>query len=417
MEPLTGAGGDLPPDQRARGRRLAIVSHPAGMTYRMVYTDQLPTLALVALGASETVVGLQRAFEPLGQLLQLPTLRLVGRLRKRSILVAGQAISVVGGLPLVLFGMVASAPAPWPVAIALASLAVTAAGIVVAQTVWFPTLRGYVEADRIGHFFGVIRTVWHLTLIAYFLAAQRWLAAWPGAFGALFAVATVLGLLRILLLARFPEAATGTRERVRIRDAVRLLGSEAALRRYLLGVSLCVGPRRAIVPFVIVLMRRVLGFSDADVMLATVATYAGGFVSLYFWGRAVDRFGAAPVFRATALGLAVLYLTLAGMDHAAQAVAPMVILFFALAVLASGFGVADTHVLFRLAPAHAPTALLAIADVTSSLVYGLAPFAAGLALDAALRAGIEPLSAYRWLFVIGAAATALAPVPLRTFRR
>ena len=55
-----GQTSSLSPDARARGRRLAIASHPLAMTHRYVYTDQLPTLALVALGASEAMVGNSR---------------------------------------------------------------------------------------------------------------------------------------------------------------------------------------------------------------------------------------------------------------------------------------------------------------------------------------------------------------------
>ncbi|MFQ5666326.1 MAG: hypothetical protein ACE5I7_07820 [Candidatus Binatia bacterium] len=409
--------GQLLPSLRARGRRLAILSHPAGMTHRLAFTDQLPTLALVALGASETLVGLQRAFEPVGQLLQLPTLRAVGRFRKRSILVAGQVVAVVAGMPLIAFALLAAAAPPWPMAIALASLTAAAAGVVVSGTVWYPLLRGYVESERVGQFFGLLRTGWHLTLIGFFVAAQRWLAARPGSFGPLFAVATACGLLRIVLIMRLPEPPAETGERVRIREAIALLGSDARLRRYLLGVSLGGAARRVVIPFVIVLMRRTLGFSGSDVLVATVAYYAGGFVSLYLWGRAVDRFGPQPVFATTAAGMAVLYLALLGVPSLGSAVAPMAGFFFSLAALSSGFGVADTHVLFRLAPVHAPTRLLVVAHVTSSLAYGLAPFAAGCALDAAFAAGIDRLVAYHVLFALAAFATLLALVPLRGFRR
>jgi MFS family permease len=413
---------DLPPaatlsaDSRAHGRRLAITSHPAGMIHRLVYTDQLPTLALVALGASETVVGLQRAFEPVGQLLQLPTLRLVGRFRKRSILIAGQVFAVVAGLPLVAFGILGAIAPPWPVVITLGCLASASAGVVVSQTVWFPLLRSYVEPERIGQFFGLLRTGWHLTLIAYFVLAQRWLASWPGSFGLLFLVATACGLLRIAFVARLPEPAGETGERILVREAVALLGRDVALRRYLLGVSLCGAARRALVPFVIVMMRRVLLLSDADVILSTIAFFAGGFVSLYLWGKAVDRFGAAPVFQLTGTGLTGLYLCLLAIQAGDRSAALMIVFFFLLALLNAGFGVADTHVLFGLAPVHAPTRTLVVADVTSSLAYGLAPFAAGLLLDAALSAGIEPLAAYHGLFVAAAALTLLSLWPLARFR-
>jgi predicted MFS family arabinose efflux permease len=386
------------------------------MTHRFAYTEHLPTLALVELGASEAIVGLQRMFEPLGQVLQFPTLRAVGRFRKRSILVVGQLIAFLAGLPLVAFGLLASSPQEPAVLIVLASLAVTAVGIVIAQTVWFPMLRGYVEPDRIGVFFGLLRMTWHVTLIVYFVAAQRWLAARPGAFGLLFGVAAALGLLRLVLVTRLPEAKGEVGKPVRIREALGLLRTNALLRRYLAGVALAGAARRAVIPFAIVLMRRVLGLSDAEVLLATVGFLTGGLVSLYPWGRIVDRFGPVPVFRTTAVGMALVFGGLLGVN-ASDGVAPMVSLFFALAVLSAGFGVADTHVLFGLAPPHAPTPVFVVSAVVSSLAYGLAPFAAGIALESALESGVDPLSAYRGLFVTASVAVVLALIPLQAFRR
>jgi predicted MFS family arabinose efflux permease len=406
----------LDPAQRRRGRRLAVLSHPAGMTHKNVFTDQLPTLALVGLGASEAWIGLQRAFEPVSQLLQLPTLRAVGRVRKRRILIAGQVIAVAGGAPLAFYGAMRAWDGETALAVALASLWIAAVGIVISQTVWFPLLRTYVEPGRIGEFFGVLRTGWHLTLIAYFVAAQQWLAAHPGSFGLLFAIATGAGLLRIALIARLPDAAdVRPDERMRIRDVLGLVRGRPLLRRYLAGMILCGAPRRAALPFAVVMMRRSMGLSDADVVLTTVASFAGGFASLYAWGRAVDRFGAAPVFRVTALASAALLLALAVVGARASLPA-MVAFFFLFVALASGFGVADTHVLFGLAPEDEATPTLVVADVATSLAYGAAPFAAGIALDLAIGAGTDPTAAYRALFVVAAIVTALAPLPLRGFR-
>jgi hypothetical protein len=405
----------LDPASRRRGRRLAVASHPAAMTHRNIYTDQLPTLALVGLGASEAWIGLQRAFEPVSQLLQLPTLRLVGRLQKRSILIGGQAIAVLGGLPLVAYAALVATGGGRALGLALASLWLTAVGIVISQTVWFPLLRGYVEPGRIGEFFGVLRTGWHLTLIAFFLGAQRWLAAHPGSFGPLFGVATAAGLLRMALIVRLPEAPAAPDERVRTRDALALLRRHPALRRYLAGMILCGAPRRAALPFAVVMMRRSMGLTDADVMLTTVASFAGGFASLYAWGRAVDRFGAAPVFRTTAWISAALLIALALVGPRAS-LPEMVVFFFVFVALAAGFGVADTHVLFGLSPEREATPTLVIADVTTSLAYGAAPFLTGVALDLAIGAGADATGSYRVLFALAGAATALAPIPLRSFR-
>ena len=384
------------------------------MTHRAIYTEQLPTLALVGLGASESIVGLQRAFVPIAQLLQLGTLRAVGRVRKRTILAAGQSFAVLAGLPLVAYAALLEVRTGAGLAIALASLGLTAVGLVVGNAVWFPLLRGYVEPGRIGQFFGVLRTGWHLTLIAYFVAAQRWLAGHPGAFGPLFAVALLAGAVRIAMVLRLPEVTGDGRTRLRIRDALGLLKAEQSLRRYLGGVVLYGAARRTAIPFAIVMMRRTLGLTDADVVFATAAFYAGGFVSLYGWGRVVDRFGSMPVFRVAALGTGALLVVLAGWGESASAVA-MVGFFFVFAVLNAGFGVADTQLLFGLAPAREPTATLVIADVTTSLAYGAVPLLAGLLLEFAIGAGALPADAYRILFLATALLAALSPLPLRRF--
>jgi len=138
--------------------------------------------------------------------------------------------------------------------------------------------------------------------------------------------------------------------------------------------------------------------------------------SLYLWGRAVDRFGAAPIFGLTGVGLAALYLALLGVEATPHALYLMIGFFFWLNVMAAGFGVADTHVMFRLAPVHAPTRHLVVADVASSLTYGVAPLLAGMALDRAVAAGATPLIAYRSLFAIAALLTLLSLIPLRHFR-
>ncbi|RIL05601.1 MAG: hypothetical protein DCC71_09760 [Proteobacteria bacterium] len=409
-------GTVLGPAERGRGRRIAVLSHPAGMTHRNAFTDQLPTLALVGLGASETWIGFQRAFEPLSQLLQLPTLRMVGRVRKRSILIAGQTIAVAGGAPLAAYGALASSGGDPALALALASLWLTAVGIVIAQTVWFPLLRCYVEPGRIGAFFGVLRTGWHLTLIAFYLGAQRWLERHPGGFGALFGVATAAGLVRLAMIARLPEPASDGAPRLRARDAVGLLRRHAGLRRYLAGMILAGAPRRAALPFALVMMRRSMGLSDADVMLTTVASFAGGFASLYAWGRLVDRLGPFSVFAGTALASAALLLWLAIAGSGAT-LAALIAFFFVFAAMSAGVGVADTHVLFGLSPEREATPTLVIADVTTSLAYGAAPVLAGVALDRAIAGGVDAATAYRSLFALAAIAILCAPLPLRGLRR
>jgi Na+/melibiose symporter-like transporter len=389
------------------------------MTFSLVFTQHLPTLALVALGASETVVGVQSALGA-ADLLRLPTLRAVSVLSKRTILVAGQAAALVAAVPLLFFpALLERARDGGPaVAIALLSLIGVTAWVRISDTVWFPLLRSYVEPARIGRFFGTLRSGWHLALIFYYLGASAWLARDPSGFGPLFAAAWMCGLLRIALIRRLPERSERTGQRIRAREAIALLRDQPLLRRYLVGVSTAAAVRGSVVPFVIVMMRREVGFTDGQVLYTTVASFAGGLASLYLWGRAVDRVGAAPVFRLTSLGSAILIAALMLVETATPGVLAGVVAFFFLhAVLTAGFGVADTHVLFGLAPDDAPARTLVIAAVVTSLLASLAPLFVGLGLEVWLE-GRETgrLVIYHAFFATAALVQAVAFWPLRGFR-
>ena len=388
------------------------------MTFSVVFTQQLPTIALVSLGASEALVGLQNAFLPAAQTLQLPTLRAIARVSKRTILIAGQAFAIAVALPLVAFGRLARLGEPEAIAVALTSLALVAIGLQVSGTVWFPMLRSYVEAGAIGRFFGALRTTWSLALILYFLAAQHWLALHPGDFGPLFGAGALCGALRLFLIARLPERSERTGESIRVREALALVAQSQDLRRYLLGSTMSAAVRLSVLPFAIVMMRREVGFSESDIVYTTVAYFAGSLLSLYVWGRVVDRLGAAPVFRVTALAMAALLLCLLLVrEPGDDTLLAMVGFFFAFSVLTSGFGVADTDVLFALTPPDAPARTLVLAQTIVALASGAAPLLAGAALQVALSSGASPLAVYHTFFAVAALAQAVSYLPLRRFTR
>lgn len=410
-EPLSAA-------ERARGRRLAYASHPFGMTYRIAISEHLPTLALVALGASEGLVGLQRTIVHLAVLLQLPALALVGRVRKRSILVGGQLVALAGGAPLVAFGALATLGSDAAPQIALASFGVAAAGLGISETVWFAILHGFQEPARIGRFFAWLRTGWHVVLIAFFLGAQRWLGEHPGSFGPLFALGLAAGVVRAALIARLPERREPGGGAGRVREALALVVREPLLRRYLGGIALGGAMRGVVFTFALVMLRRVIGFDEGAVLYTTVALYSGGLATLWLWGRVVDAVGPWPVFRWTSFGQAVLVLGLLAVGDASPASLGLAIaLFFGIYALGAGFDVADTHALFELAPADAPARTLVAARVVELVIRAAIPLAVGLVLERALAAGLAPLVVYRGLFVACSAAIALAVLPLRAFAR
>jgi len=404
---------------RARGRRLALVSHPAGNAFAMALSEHLPTLALLALGASESVVGGQSAIKTGANLLQLPTLRRVARIPKRTILTRGHLLAVGGMLPLLAFTPLreaAEAGDPRPAWIALASLAIASAGISIASTVWFPMLRAYVDPARIGRFFGLLRSGWHSTLILFYLGAAYWLSRAPGDFAPLFGAVFVLGVVRFLLIFRMPEQSELTDQGIRVREAFELIRDSPPLRRLILTVSSGHALRASVLPFALVMLRREVGFSEAQLLATTIANFAGGLASLYFWGRVIDRRGAAIVFRGTSIGMGLLTLSLIAVSVANDgAFLGALLFFFFYAILAAGFGMADTHVLFKLTPVESPARILVAAAVSVGLVAAIVPLTVGFSLELGLRTTSDGRLVYHVFFAIAALVQAINWWPTRGF--
>jgi len=388
------------------------------MTFWTAFAEQLPTLALVSLGASETLIGVQSGMRLGLAAIQLPGLRLISWFPKRRILIAGNLLALAASFPLVFFGMLAALEHHVAVAIVFASLAVTALGLDLGDLVWFPLLRGYVEPDRIGRFFGTVRTSWHAAVIVFLVGGQLWLARHENGFGFLFTIAWGLGLLRLALVWRLPERSELGGERLRARDALALVRHDSRLRRYTIGICWHYAVRSAAVPFALVMLRRVLGFSNSDAIETTIAIYVGGIVSLYLWGAVIDRLGPYVGFRSSALGMAALYLGFAFLEPMGAATSLLAIgFFFAHSLLAAGFAVADTRLLFELAPPEAPSKVLVVTAVIEGVICGLAPAIAGAVLDPLLARAPEALPVYHGFFAVAAVLMSLSFLPMRVFRR
>jgi MFS transporter len=284
--------------------------------------------------------------------------------------------------------------------------------------VWFPLLRAYVEPQRIGRFFGAVRTSWHAAVIVFLVGAHLWLGAHENGFGLLFGVAWSLGLLRLVLVLRLPERSERGGERLRARDALALLRDDFRLRRYTIGVVWAYAVRFAAMPFALVMLRRALGFSNATAIQTTIAHYVGGLASLYLWGAVTDRLGPYVVFRTAALGIGALYLGLAMLEPMGDATRWLAIaFFFSHSVLIAGYAMADTRLVFQLAPPEAPSKVLVVTAVIEGVVCGVAPALAGAVLDPLLARAANPLTVYHGFFAVAAVLVSVSFLPLRVFAR
>ena len=81
-------------------------------------------------------------------------------------------------------------------------------------------------------------------------------------------------------------------------------------------------------------------------------------------------------------------------------------------MLSAGFGVADTQILFSLAPAHAPSRALVLAAVMVGGAAALTPALAGWLLEQGLRETDNRLGVYQLFFASLASLQVAASWPL-----
>jgi hypothetical protein len=126
--------------------------------------------------------------------------------------------------------------------------------------------------------------------------------------------------------------------------------------------------------------------------------------------------GAAIVFRASSIGLAILTASLIGIAHAGpNTFLAAITFFFCYSILSVGFGMADTHVLFRLTPVESPARTLVAASVSVGLAAAIVPFVVGLGLERGLEATSDRLLVYHVFFAIAASIQSITWWPTRGF--
>lgn len=114
--------------------------------------------------------------------------------------------------------------------------------------------------------------------------------------------------------------------------------------------------------------------------------------------------------------MAVLILSLIGVSMSGESAFLGALLFFFLyAILSAGFGMADTHVLFKLTPVESPARILVAAAVSVGVVAAIVPLSAGFGLELALETTRDRMLVYHVFFAIAAAIQAVNWWPARGF--
>lgn len=375
---------------RTRGLRLLIVEAAFSGGASALTTGVILTAFALHLGASNIMVGVLASAPFLAQLLQLPAILLVERLRQRKRIAV--LTSIVGRLMLGVMAVTALSTGWTSLLVFLAAQFILCGLGAIGTCAWNAWLRDLAPEDRLGQVFAR-RTIWltaiNLALgLAAALALERTGQGAPArdyVFAAMFALGCITGLISARIVSNMPEPRMPPpTEKVLLTRLLAQPLHDLNFRRLLVFVGSWQFAVNLATPFFTVFIVRQLGFDVSFVLVLSVVSQIANIFALNSWGALSDRFANKSVLVVCA---PVYILSIVAMIGASQfADRDLVKLWLILLHLFMGASVAgvtltSTNIALKLSPRGSATAYVAASATVTALAAGLAPILGGLLAD------------------------------------
>ncbi len=372
---------------------------------KLVTRDGLATQAMVTLtggiflvafalqlGASNTVIGLLAAIPPLAELLQIPAIYIVDRIRiRRLVVVAASLAARLCWIPIILIPF--SLSPGQGILVLIASIVLYSSFSAVSHCGWNSWMRDLIPQDRLGEFFSHRLTLSTALALVISLVAGFFIDSWEIAFpdlaaygySVLFLLGLVAGLFGITLLARTPEprmivegeenglfAAIGRPfADINFRNLIVFLGS------WNFAVNLAA-------PFFTVYMLQRIGLDVSLVVALSVLSQIMNIVFYRSWGRVSDRFSNKSVLAVSGplFMLAIFAWMFVTLPDVYVLTYPLLVLIHILmGISLAGVSLASANIGLKMAPKGQATSYLAASTFANSVAAGVAPILGGLLVD------------------------------------
>ncbi|MCG7348383.1 MFS transporter [Sphingomonas sp. ACRSK] len=389
--------------EREHGLRLLVREAALSGGTAALTTGVILTAFALHLGASNTMVGVLASAPFLAQLLQLPAILLVERLRTRKRIAV--VTSLIGRAMLAVMAVTAFFSGTVPLLLFLAAQLVVCGLGAIGTCAWNAWLRDLAPEDRLGRVFAK-RTAW-LTAISLILglAAALALHLTPAGslsrnlvFAGMFTIGCVTGLISARVVAAMPEpempVADGPVRLKRLltqpfrdRNFARLLGFVASWQ---FAINLAT-------PFFTVFIVRQLRFEVSFVMVLSVVSQIANLLALRSWGVLSDRFANKSVMAVCAPAYIFAIVAMIGasqFENRTLVAGWLVVLHMLMGAAIAGVTLTSTNIALKLSPKGSATAYVAANAMVTAVAAGLAPILGGLLADFFARRELELL--LRW---------------------
>jgi len=370
----------------------AVVRDGITSQIKMTLTESIFLIAFaVALGASNSVVGLLAAIPPLAQFLQIPSILLVERTRIRRRVCAVASVLSRSSIVLMVLIPVLS---PGVSGLLLLVIGVTLHAVFNAASAaaWNSWMKDLIPEEILGRFFSKRLAVQALVGILFTLGAgffiDWWLLLEPGTvlpYSIVFLVGMIAGLIGVYFIYTIPEPqmtldtpADGFSGRLR-----RPFKEENFGRLMLFSASWSFAVT-LVGPFFTVYLLQVIGYPIYVVTALSVLTQITSMLFYQWWGRLSDRFSNKAVLRVTTpvyvVGI-VLWIFATAPEPHILTLPLLAVIHVMLGLSAAAVNLAHGNLALKLAPKGDSTSYLASWSISNSIAAILAPLAGGIIAD------------------------------------
>ena len=346
----------------------------------------------IKLGASNLVIGLLAAIGPLSQLLQLPSIFLVEKIRNRRLITV-----IAAGLSRLCWLVIALSPFIFPAKIAIAVLLILLIAVSVFGAVsgcsWNSWMRDLIPENIMGSFFSMRMRIATGVGIALSIIAAVYLDFWKKQFAnqelmgysILFIVGLAAGLTGLFFLAKTPEVRMPQgQEKLKI---FRLLSQPFRDENFRKLIAFMCSWNFAVNlagPFFMVYMLKRLGLSMSFIIGLSIVSQVFNFLFLKIWGKYTDRFSNKSVLAISGplFIFSIFAWTFTTMPEKYVLTIPLLIIIHVVMGLSSaGVSLASGNISLKLAPKGQATAYLAANTISNSIAAGIAPILGGKFAD------------------------------------
>jgi MFS family permease len=344
------------------------------------------------LGASNLIIGLLAAIPPLLQLLQIPTILLIEKIRNRKLIsIFSAALSRLFWIPIIAIPFLFSASAG--ITVLLLSLIAQAAFGAVSGCSWNSWIRDVLPQNVLGSFFSKRMRIATLTGIVLSIAAaafiDKWKVLFPDkpiyAYSILFGIGLIAGLIGLIFISRIPEPRMQEEaEKSSFFEALIEPFKNENFRNliiYLCSWSFAVN---LATPFFTVYMLKRLNLEMSFIIFLTVISQAAHLLFLKIWGKFSDVFSNKSVLAVSGpmFMISILLWAFTTLPEKHQFTLPLLVgIYILMGMSTAGVNLGTGNISFKLAPKGNATAYLTASNFAIAIAASIAPILGGRFAD------------------------------------